>query len=318
MVKPSPNVPSAKAAVRPPCASWRGAASGRAPLPLPSSAARRGASCASRRRLAVRGRGRRRSRLVIHPIGGYSLDRRCRPAFSTSPTFTPARATRRGWRGAARDRRRARPRPRALHGRHHASRQARAVRPRVGAAAELRAAARRHPREPRHPGLGASAGSRRPGGSSTASGRSASRSTADGLIVVGLNSVRPYRHQSGSIGEPQIARVREAFGRRRTARSASSPCHHHLLGAPWRSWKPPLVAPHADAGGVRGRGRRARRRRPCPPVGGRRAARVRGRVGGERSAVVVTAPGLGQPRPNGAARRAGSTSTTRRPRRCAC
>ena len=37
--------------------------------------------------------------------------------------------------------------------------------------------------------------------------------SSPGLMVVGLNSVRPYRHQSGSIGEEQLERVRASWRR---------------------------------------------------------------------------------------------------------
>ncbi len=55
--------------------------------------------------------------------------------------------------------------------------------------------------------------------------------------VVGLNSVRPWRHQSGGLSaaalERAAARLREApEGALRVA-----VLHHHLLGAPWRTRK---------------------------------------------------------------------------------
>jgi 3',5'-cyclic AMP phosphodiesterase CpdA len=119
------------------------------------------------------------------------------------------------------------------------------------------------------------------------------------LIVVGLNSVRPYRHQSGAIGEEQLERVRRELA---TAPDQGAlkivAVHHHLLGAPWRTWKPPLsrrtrtLAAFVDAGAelvVAGHVHQS-------AVAERREFEVV--HGGERSAVVVTAPGLGQPRPN--------------------
>jgi 3',5'-cyclic AMP phosphodiesterase CpdA len=53
--------------------------------------------------------------------------------------------------------------------------------------------------------------------------------------IVGLNSARPFRHQSGGIGDDQL--------RRATARLAGAPTgayrvaalHHHMIGAPWRA-----------------------------------------------------------------------------------
>jgi 3',5'-cyclic AMP phosphodiesterase CpdA len=120
---------------------------------------------------------------------------------------------------------------------------------------------------------------------------------APGLVVAGLNSVRPYRHQSGAIGEEQIARVREAFADAEQGSLRVVALHHHLLSAPWRTWKPPLarrtrtLAAFVDSGAelvVAGHVHQS-------AVAERREFEVV--TGGERSAVVVTAPGLGQPRP---------------------
>jgi 3',5'-cyclic AMP phosphodiesterase CpdA len=120
---------------------------------------------------------------------------------------------------------------------------------------------------------------------------------APGLVVAGLNSIRPYRHQSGSIGQAQIARVHEAFADAPEGALRVVAVHHHLLGAPWRTWKPPLsrrtrtLAALVDAGAelvVAGHVHQS-------AVAERREFEVV--TGGERSAVVVTAPGLGQPRP---------------------
>jgi 3',5'-cyclic AMP phosphodiesterase CpdA len=122
--------------------------------------------------------------------------------------------------------------------------------------------------------------------------------SGDGFHVVGLNSVRPWRHQSGGIAESQLADAR--------ARLADAPegalkvvvLHHHLLGAPWRSRKKPvahrnhvlrslvesgaelILAGHIHQGAVSER---------------REFEVTSGDVHG---AVVSIAPGLGQPRPN--------------------
>jgi 3',5'-cyclic AMP phosphodiesterase CpdA len=121
--------------------------------------------------------------------------------------------------------------------------------------------------------------------------------TGAGAVVVGLNSVRPYRHQSGSIGREQIERVRAVLAAAPAELLRVVAVHHHLLGAPWRRWKPPLarrtqtLAAFIDAGAeliVAGHVHQS-------AVSERREFEVV--HGGERSAVVVTAPGLGQPRP---------------------
>jgi 3',5'-cyclic AMP phosphodiesterase CpdA len=121
--------------------------------------------------------------------------------------------------------------------------------------------------------------------------------SAPGLVVVGLNSVRAYRHQSGAIGEAQLDRVRSLLADAPADALRVVAVHHHMLGAPWRRWKPPLarrtrtLAAFIDAGAelvVAGHVHQS-------AVSERREFEVV--HGGERSAVVVTAPGLGQPRP---------------------
>ena len=55
--------------------------------------------------------------------------------------------------------------------------------------------------------------------------------------VVGLNSVRPWRHQSGALDSAALER---AAGRLREAPEGAlrvAVLHHHLLGAPWRTRK---------------------------------------------------------------------------------
>ena len=64
--------------------------------------------------------------------------------------------------------------------------------------------------------------------------------SAEGLYVVGLNSVRPWRHQSGGIRSGQIARAAELLARGSGGRAAVVALHHHLIGAPWRSRKKPV------------------------------------------------------------------------------
>ena len=117
------------------------------------------------------------------------------------------------------------------------------------------------------------------------------------LHVIGLNSVRPWRHQSGGIRSSQLA---SAEARLRAAQATAFQIvvlHHHLIGAPWRSRKKPvarrnhvlasLVAAGADlilAGHIH-----------QAAVSERHEFEIS--RGGERGVVVSIAPGLGQPRP---------------------
>jgi 3',5'-cyclic AMP phosphodiesterase CpdA len=117
------------------------------------------------------------------------------------------------------------------------------------------------------------------------------------LYVVGLNSVRAWRHQSGGIREAQLRRTSELFDQAPEGALKVAVLHHHLIGAPWRSRKKPvskrsrvlaglvdagaelILAGHIHQGAVSER---------------HEFEVIRGEV---RGAVVSVAPGLGQPRP---------------------
>lgn len=117
------------------------------------------------------------------------------------------------------------------------------------------------------------------------------------LHVVGLNSVRPWRHQSGGI---RTTKLEEAAARMRGGHPSAFRIvvlHHHLIGAPWRSRKKPVarrnhvLASLADAGAdliLAGHIHQA-------AVSERHEFEIS--RGSERGCVVSVAPGLGQPRP---------------------
>jgi 3',5'-cyclic AMP phosphodiesterase CpdA len=117
------------------------------------------------------------------------------------------------------------------------------------------------------------------------------------LHVIGLNSVRPWRHQSGGIRNAQIARAQDRLRAAQETAFRVAVLHHHLIGAPWRSRKRPvarrnhvlveLVRAGADlilAGHIH-----------QAAVSERHEFEVS--TGDERGVVVSIAPGLGQPRP---------------------
>jgi 3',5'-cyclic AMP phosphodiesterase CpdA len=121
---------------------------------------------------------------------------------------------------------------------------------------------------------------------------------ADDLVVVGLNSVRPWRHQSGGIRSGQIARVKELLANAPDGALRVVALHHHLIGAPWRSRKKPVarrsevLAGLVDAGAeliLAGHIHQA-------AVSERHEFEVE--RNGLRGVTVSVAPGLGQPRPN--------------------
>jgi 3',5'-cyclic AMP phosphodiesterase CpdA len=121
---------------------------------------------------------------------------------------------------------------------------------------------------------------------------------SESLQVVGLNSARPWRHQSGGIRSSQIARTRELFASAPADALRVVVLHHHLIGAPWRSRKKPVSHRNAVLAGLVDAGAE------LILAGHIHQAAVSERhefevVDGENRGVTVSvAPGLGQPRPS--------------------
>jgi 3',5'-cyclic AMP phosphodiesterase CpdA len=120
---------------------------------------------------------------------------------------------------------------------------------------------------------------------------------SDRLVVCGLNSVRPWKQQGGALRDAQLARVRRCFAEATEGALRVAALHHHLLGAPWRTAKRTIANRSSVLGGLVDAGAEL-------IVSGHVhqsavAERREFEVAGERvhGAVVVTAPGLGQPRP---------------------
>ena len=120
----------------------------------------------------------------------------------------------------------------------------------------------------------------------------------DGLFVVGLNSVRPWRHQSGGLRSGQLHRAAELLSGAPDGALRVVVLHHQLIGAPWRSRKKPVarrshvLASLVDAGAeliLAGHIHQA-------AVSERHEFEVT--RNGLRGVTVSVAPGLGQPRPN--------------------
>jgi 3',5'-cyclic AMP phosphodiesterase CpdA len=117
------------------------------------------------------------------------------------------------------------------------------------------------------------------------------------LVVCGLNSVRPWRHQGGALKREQLERAAGILADAPTGALRVVALHHHLVGAPWRSRKRPVarrgsvLGALVDAGAeliVSGHAHQS-------AVAERREFEVA--AGPVRGTTVVTAPGLGQPRP---------------------
>jgi hypothetical protein len=115
--------------------------------------------------------------------------------------------------------------------------------------------------------------------------------------VIGLNSVRPWRHQSGGIRSGQLARAEERLRSAAPSAFQIAVLHHHLIGAPWRSRKKPVARRNHVLTALVSAGA------DLILAGHIHQAAVSARYefeisrGHERSVVVSIAPGLGQPRP---------------------
>jgi 3',5'-cyclic AMP phosphodiesterase CpdA len=121
---------------------------------------------------------------------------------------------------------------------------------------------------------------------------------SDSLFVVGLNSVRPWLHQSGRIRQAQLEHARSLLREAPPTALRIVVLHHHLLGAPWRTRKKPVarrsrvLAALVDAGAelvLAGHIHQA-------AISERHEFEVV--TGDIRGVTVSIAPGLGQPRPN--------------------
>jgi 3',5'-cyclic AMP phosphodiesterase CpdA len=117
------------------------------------------------------------------------------------------------------------------------------------------------------------------------------------LQVVGLNSVRPWRHQSGGLRSRELAQAEVRLREAPPGAFRIVVLHHHLIGAPWRSRKKPVARRNHVLAGLVAAGA------DLILAGHIHQAAVSERHefeisrGGEQGAVVSIAPGLGQPRP---------------------
>jgi 3',5'-cyclic AMP phosphodiesterase CpdA len=118
------------------------------------------------------------------------------------------------------------------------------------------------------------------------------------LHIIGVNSVRPWLHQSGRVADSQLERVRERLAAAADAALRVVVLHHHLVGAPWRSRKRPVARRNHVLGALVDAGAELILAGHIHQgaVSERREFEVV--EGGERAVVVSIAPGLGQPRPD--------------------
>ncbi|HUZ82336.1 MAG TPA: metallophosphoesterase, partial [Gaiellaceae bacterium] len=116
--------------------------------------------------------------------------------------------------------------------------------------------------------------------------------------VVGLNSVRPWRHQSGGVSDAQLERVTTKLRRAEPGALRVVALHHQMIGAPWRTRKKPVARRNHVLAQLVNSGAEL-------IVGGHiHQGTVSERhefeviTGAARGVVVSIAPGLGQPRPH--------------------
>jgi 3',5'-cyclic AMP phosphodiesterase CpdA len=119
--------------------------------------------------------------------------------------------------------------------------------------------------------------------------------SADGVHVVGVNSVRPWRQQSGGVDDGRLRRGAEQLRRAAPGSLRVAVLHHQLIGAPWRTRKRPVARrDHVLAGLIEAGAELI--------LGGHiHQAAVAERQEFEVDAgggVIAIAPGLGQPRPH--------------------
>jgi len=121
---------------------------------------------------------------------------------------------------------------------------------------------------------------------------------SEGLVVVGLNSVRPWRHQSGGVSRETIRRTGQLLAEAPPGALRVVALHHHLIGAPWRSRKRPVARRSEVLSGLVEAGAE------LILAGHIHQAAVSERHefevdhdGTLRGVTVSVAPGLGQPRP---------------------
>jgi 3',5'-cyclic AMP phosphodiesterase CpdA len=121
---------------------------------------------------------------------------------------------------------------------------------------------------------------------------------SEGVLIVGLNSVRAWRHQSGGLRQRQLDWAAQQLAAAPDGALRVVVMHHQMIGAPWRSRKKPVARRNHVLGCLVDSGAEL-------ILGGHihqatLAERHEFEVihGDVRGVTVSIAPGLGQPRPS--------------------
>ena len=128
-------------------------------------------------------------------------------------------------------------------------------------------------------------------------GSSEAEYRSDGLVVCGLNSVRPWKYQRGALGDDDLTRVAESFRNVPQGALRIVALHHHLTSPPWRFGKRPIprrasvLAALADAGAELVLSGHTHQSLVVE------SARVPLPAEAPAGLVLAVAPGLGRPRP---------------------
>jgi len=119
------------------------------------------------------------------------------------------------------------------------------------------------------------------------------------VLIVGLNSVRAWRQQSGGLRQRQLDWAAAQLSDAPDGALRIVTLHHHLVGAPWRSSKKPVARRNHVLGSLVEAGAELILAGHIhqAAVSERREFEISA-PGGERAVTVSIAPGLGQPRPN--------------------
>jgi 3',5'-cyclic AMP phosphodiesterase CpdA len=120
---------------------------------------------------------------------------------------------------------------------------------------------------------------------------------SDTLHVVGLNSVRPWRHQSGGVAAGALLQAGALFEQAASGALCVAVLHHQLIGAPWRSRKRPVARRDAVLGSLAAFGADLIASGHIHQAAAARRSEFAVAVEAGRDVTVTVAPGLGQPRP---------------------
>jgi 3',5'-cyclic AMP phosphodiesterase CpdA len=120
---------------------------------------------------------------------------------------------------------------------------------------------------------------------------------SDTLHVVGLNSVRPWRHQSGGLAGAALLHAASRFEPAAPGALRVAVLHHQLIGAPWRSRKRPVARRGDVLASLAASGAELIVSGHIHQAAAARRSEFAVAVEAGRDVTLTVAPGLGQPRP---------------------